>query len=120
MNWHPSKNYICSVDECLEKHYALGLCHKHWNRKNLKDKQDNSMWSGKSGIEVREELDNALQILTIREREILDMRMEGNTLSFTAEKLSLSRERIRQVEEGAIKKMRRYITTKGGQNAHGN
>jgi len=52
--------------------------------------------------------------MTGREREILDMRfgLQGkkpHTLAQVAKKLGVSRERIRQIEESALKKLRKYI-----------
>ena len=49
-----------------------------------------------------------------REREILDLRFgladkKPRTLAEVAKKLGVSRERIRQIEEAALKKIRRFV-----------
>ena len=70
-----------------------------------------------AGIETmldKERLDNLLGGMSEREREILDMRFglqENNphTLAEAAKKLGVSRERIRQIEEAALKKLRKFV-----------
>jgi len=62
----------------------------------------------------KERLDNLLEVITPREKEILDMRfgLTGNrhhTLAEVAKKLGVSRERIRQIEDEAKKKLRRFV-----------
>ncbi len=62
----------------------------------------------------KERLDNLLEIMTDREREILDMRFgllnsAPQTLAEVAKKLGVSRERIRQIEEAALKKLRKFV-----------
>jgi RNA polymerase primary sigma factor len=75
-----------------------------------------------SGIERlldKERVDNLLEIMDDREREILDMRFgladkRTHTLAEVAKKLGVSRERIRQIEEAALKKIRKFVEgTKG-------
>jgi RNA polymerase primary sigma factor len=63
----------------------------------------------------KERVRNLLEIMTIREKEILDMRFglaDGvpHTLAEVAKKLGVSRERIRQIEESALKKLRKFIS----------
>lgn len=62
----------------------------------------------------RERVKNLLEIMSGREREILDMRFglasgRPNTLAVVAKKLHVSRERVRQIEEEALKKLRRFV-----------
>ena len=62
----------------------------------------------------KERVDNLLEKMTERERKILDQRfglIEGkpHTLAEVAKKLGLSRERIRQIEEDALRKLRSFI-----------
>jgi len=62
----------------------------------------------------RERIDNLLEVMSDREREILDLRFglsdtKPQTLAVVAKKLGVSRERIRQIEETALKKLRRFV-----------
>lgn len=62
----------------------------------------------------KERVHNLLEIMTQREREILDMRFglidsKPHTLAQVAKKLGVSRERIRQIEESALKKLRNFV-----------
>ncbi|MFH1281498.1 MAG: sigma-70 family RNA polymerase sigma factor, partial [Candidatus Omnitrophota bacterium] len=63
----------------------------------------------------RERIDNLLEVMSDREREILDLRfgltnIKPQTLAIVAKKLGVSRERIRQIEEAALKKLKKYVT----------
>ncbi|MDD5130726.1 MAG: sigma-70 family RNA polymerase sigma factor [Candidatus Omnitrophica bacterium] len=62
----------------------------------------------------RERIDNLLEEIDPREREILDLRfglsnIKPQTLAVVAKKLGVSRERIRQIEEMALKKLRKFV-----------
>jgi RNA polymerase primary sigma factor len=62
----------------------------------------------------RERIDNLLEVMKEREREILDMRFGLNknkpqTLAEVAKKLGVSRERVRQIEEAALRKLRKFV-----------
>lgn len=62
----------------------------------------------------KEKVNSLLEIMTDREREILDMRFglaEGkpHTLAEVAKKIGVSRERVRQIEEAALKKLRKFV-----------
>jgi RNA polymerase primary sigma factor len=64
----------------------------------------------------RERVKNLLGLMTEREREILDMRFglkngRSHTLAEVAKKLDVSRERVRQIEEEALKKLKRFVET---------
>lgn len=67
----------------------------------------------------KERVDNLLEIMSDREREVLDMRFgladkRPHTLAEVAKKLGVSRERIRQIEELALKRIRKFVEgTKG-------
>jgi len=61
----------------------------------------------------KERIDVLMDIMSDRERDILDMRFGLNntpaqTLAEVAKKLNVSRERIRQIEEGALKKLKKF------------
>lgn len=64
----------------------------------------------------RERVDSLLGIMTARERAVLDMRFglnkdgKSHTLAEVSVRLGLSRERVRQIEEKALKKLRRFVT----------
>lgn len=65
----------------------------------------------------RERVDNLLAMMSEREREVLNMRFGLNdgkvcTLAEIADKLGISRERVRQIEETALKKIRKLVKTK--------
>jgi len=70
-----------------------------------------------AGIEQmldKEHLNNLLELMSVREREVLDMRFgladgKTKTLAEVAVKLGVSRERIRQIEEAALKKLRKFV-----------
>jgi len=62
----------------------------------------------------KERVGSLLEVPSVREREVLDLRFglsDGvtHTLSEVAKKLGVSRERIRQIEESAIKKVRNFV-----------
>jgi RNA polymerase primary sigma factor len=65
-------------------------------------------------ILTKENVDNLLEVMTERERKVLDMRfglVDGKTytLADVADNLKVSRERVRQIEEQAIKKLRKLV-----------
>ncbi|HOW36065.1 MAG TPA: RNA polymerase sigma factor RpoD/SigA [Candidatus Omnitrophota bacterium] len=70
------------------------------------------------GFFNKERTADLLKMMTERERQILDMRFgitDGNahTLAQIARKMGVSRERIRQVEEATLKKLRRVLKQQG-------
>ncbi len=59
--------------------------------------------------ELRRELSAAMIWLDSREQEILTRRMDGETLREIGGSMELSKERVRQLEERAIKKLRQHV-----------
>jgi RNA polymerase primary sigma factor len=62
----------------------------------------------------KERLASLLSMMRKREREVLDMRFgmvdgKTHTLAEVAKKLGVSRERVRQIEEEALKKLRQFV-----------
>jgi len=62
----------------------------------------------------KERVDSLLDMMSDRERQILDMRFglqeeKVHTLAEVAKKLGVSRERIRQIEEAALKKLKKFV-----------
>jgi RNA polymerase primary sigma factor len=62
----------------------------------------------------KERIANLLEIMNDRERVVLDMRFgladgKSYTLAEVADKLGVSRERIRQIEEQALRKLKKFI-----------
>lgn len=62
----------------------------------------------------KERISNLLLIMTHREKEVLDMRFglvdkKTHTLAEVAKKIGVSRERVRQIEEEALGKLRRFV-----------
>lgn len=62
----------------------------------------------------KERISNLLGIMTEREKQILDMRFglingTSHTLAEVAKKFGLSRERVRQIEEKALEKLRKFV-----------
>jgi RNA polymerase primary sigma factor len=62
----------------------------------------------------KERVSNLLDRMNSREREVLDMRFglangKPHTLAEVSDKLGVSRERVRQIEEEALKKLRNFV-----------
>jgi len=62
----------------------------------------------------KERLSGLLGIVNERERDVLDLRVglkDGNiyTLAEVSKKLNVSRERVRQIEENALKKLKKFV-----------
>ena len=62
----------------------------------------------------KERVANLMEIMTDRERQVLDMRFgladkHGHTLAEVAKKFGVSRERVRQIEETALRKLRKFV-----------
>lgn len=63
---------------------------------------------------TKERVDSLLEVMKEREREVLDLRFgltDGtvHTLAEVAKKLKVSRERVRQIEENALRKLRDFV-----------
>jgi RNA polymerase primary sigma factor len=63
---------------------------------------------------AKERIENLMDMMSRREREILDMRfglIDGKTytLAEVSKKMGVSRERIRQIEEEALRKLRKFV-----------
>ncbi len=79
--------------------------------------EDHTTAAPDEGIEHmmdRERIANLLGILADRETDVLDMRFglkdgKARTLAEVAVKLKVSRERVRQIEEEALKKLKRFV-----------
>lgn len=68
----------------------------------------------------KERVNNLLEKMTDRERQVLDMRfglVSGTpcTLAVVAKKIGVSRERVRQIEEEALKKLKKFIQEQEGE-----
>jgi len=62
----------------------------------------------------KERVSNLLEIMTPREKEVLDMRFglvdgKSHTLAEVSKRFNISRERVRQIEEVALKKLRKFV-----------
>lgn len=84
----------------------------------IKDSNQSSPEDLISILKIHDELKNALMEIGDRERMIIEMRygLAGNlpmTLQEIGKKLNLSRERVRQIEERAILRLRRVAAKKG-------
>jgi len=79
----------------------------------LEDRSSASPDAGISQLLEREHIDVLLGMMSAREKNVLDMRFgltsgSSNTLAEVAEELGVSRERARQIEEAALKKLRKF------------
>jgi len=80
--------------------------------------EDETAQAPDEGIEHlldKERVQSLLGTMSPREREVLDMRFglangKSKTLAEVALKLDISRERVRQIEETALKKLRKFVT----------
>jgi len=79
--------------------------------------EDQTAKSPDSEIEsilTKENVDNLLEAMSERERKVLDMRFglvdgRAHTLAEVADSLKVSRERVRQIEEQALRKLRKLV-----------
>lgn len=79
----------------------------------IEDESVESPDSEISRLMIHERVQDLLGLMSLREREILDMRFglidgETRTLAEVAKKIGVSRERVRQVEENALKKLKKF------------
>jgi len=80
----------------------------------IEDETAQSPDAGIGHLLDKERVRNLLDMMTQREKEVLDMRFgladsKPHTLAEVAKKLGVSRERIRQIEEVALKKLRKFV-----------
>jgi len=80
----------------------------------VEDKNSTPPDAGIERMLDRERIDNLLGTMSEREREILDLRFgltntKPQTLAIVSKKLGVSRERIRQIEETALRKLRKFV-----------
>jgi RNA polymerase primary sigma factor len=79
--------------------------------------ENDSVASPDAAVEVlfdKERVGNLMEKMSERERRVLDMRFglddgKTHTLAEVAKKLGVSRERVRQIEEEALKKLRHFV-----------
>jgi RNA polymerase primary sigma factor len=79
---------------------------------------DRSLSSPKEEIShflEKERIENLLERINGREKEVLDLRFglangQPHTLAEIAKKIGVSRERVRQIEEVALKKLRKFVS----------
>ncbi len=88
----------------------------------IEDEEAKSPDADITRIMIRQNLDSLLGMMSDREKKILDMRfgLEGgktHTLAEVAKKIGVSRERVRQIEEQALKKLRKFINLRQGKGA---
>ena len=79
------------------------------------DEKSNESMNGNMIHELKERVKELLEEVSDREREVLDLRfglVDGTTytLADVAKRLKISRERVRQIEENALKKIRNFIS----------
>ena len=85
----------------------------------IEDQTTESPDVGITQLMLRENIKGLLEAMSPRERQILDMRfglLDGktHTLAEIAKEIGVSRERIRQVEERALKKLKQAVHLKRG------
>jgi RNA polymerase primary sigma factor len=74
--------------------------------------------AGITSLLLRENVESLLSQMSPREKQVLDMRFglvdgKPQTLAEVAKKIGVSRERVRQVEEQALKKLKRFVRSQG-------
>jgi RNA polymerase primary sigma factor len=88
----------------------------------IEDEEAKSPDADIARIMIRQNLDNLLGMMSDREKKVLDMRFgledgKTHTLAEVAQKIGVSRERVRQIEEQALKKLRKFINSRQGEGA---
>jgi len=119
----------CNWDCCAEKHYAMGLCSKHYStmRRQMYRITLNKIinrdvisldWVREKELHLQKLIDSwevrdIVKCINKRLRRVIFFRFFRNlTLKETAIKLHLSAERIRQLEAKALKEIRHLLTMK--------
>lgn len=90
----------------------------------IEDRTSKSPDTEISRIMDKERVQSLLGITGKREKQVLDMRFglhdgKQHTLAEVADKLGVSRERVRQIEEQALKKIRRFVRQQDKQQEKG-
>ncbi len=88
------------------------------NQSQVMDLVEDTTQTSKEGLRQaldHDDIENLLNITNRREKEVLDLRFglrdgRSHTLAIIAKKLRVSRERVRQIEVQAIKKIRKFIS----------
>jgi RNA polymerase primary sigma factor len=57
-------------------------------------------------VDVRDEAEHAMRMLSFRERTVIECRMKGMTLKEVAHVLAVTRERVRIIEARAMSRLR--------------
>jgi len=80
---------------------------------DLRQNQEELLADHQESVILEQEVAGALQNLNEKERFVIERRVASEspmTLQEIADHFSLSRERVRQIEDGALKKMKRLLT----------
>lgn len=80
---------------------------------DLRQNQEELLAEHQENVMLEEQVAGALQNLNEKERFVIEHRVSAEnpmTLQEIADHFSISRERVRQIEDGALKKMRRMLT----------
>jgi len=85
----------------------------------IEDRTTESPDAGITRLMLRENVEGFLEVMSERERKVLDMRFgllggKTHTLAEIAKEIGVSRERVRQVEERALKRLKQAIRIKRG------
>ena len=85
----------------------------------IEDESSLSIESGINRIAQKEQIEVLLGNLPDREREVIDLRFGvtdgvAKTLAEIAEELDISRERVRQIEEKALRKLKQFVAENEG------
>jgi RNA polymerase sigma-32 factor len=80
---------------------------------DVRQNQEELLADRQESLLLEQEVASALQNLNEKERFVIEQRVTADTpmtLQEIADHFSISRERVRQIEEGALKKMKRFLT----------
>jgi len=85
----------------------------------IEDESSMSIESGINRIAQKEQISVLLENLPDREREVIDLRFGvtdgvARTLAEIADELGISRERVRQIEEKALRKLKQFVADNEG------
>ncbi|HJV67288.1 MAG TPA: RNA polymerase sigma factor RpoH [Geomonas sp.] len=80
---------------------------------DLRQNQEEQLADRQETVLLEQGVASALQTLNEKERFVIEQRVSADnpmTLQEIADHFSISRERVRQIEEGALKKLKRFLT----------